>query len=758
MTTDYDNLLFGKDATEGIVAAELKDEATIEIFRRNGKKTVSETATLPFFILVGDKRFFETLPEPKSVVDLEGGNYFKYKVEYDTFRETQRAKDHITRAAKGLENVPSEACLLFNDPVLQYQLQSGRTMFKGMAFNDLRRMQIDLETWVSEGFEFPNAERDGDRIIVISISDSTGYEELLTDKDMPEEKMIERLSEIVQERDPDVIEGHNIFKFDLTYLFVRARKLRVKLALGRGGREASFHNSRFSIAERTIDYPKFSVYGRHVVDTWILVQFYDLVKREMESYNLKKVAKFLGLNSEDRTYIDGKLINQHYVQEFEKLKAYAMDDVRETRAISGLLSQPYFHQAQMLPMVYQDTFVRGNATKIDSLFMRAYLDAKHSIPKLERAQEFPGGYTDIFETGVVKDVYHCDILSLYPSIMLSFGIRPATDELGAFGKLLGELTKRRIDAKRKMEKAKGAEKTHLDMLQSTFKILINSFFGYLGFSGAHFGDFAEAERVTTKGQEILHLMVDYIKDAGGRPIEIDTDGIYFVPPAGIDSLAKGEKFVAKMGKELPIGISVELDGFYPAMLSYKIKNYALLDEGGRVVIKGSALKSRGMEKFQRAALEEAMYLILTGEGEKVSAIIERLRESVSERKMPVSELAKTETLNDTLDAYQKKVAESASNRRAAYEIALKAGRDYRPGDQISYYVVGEKADVTAFENAKPVSEFDPKNPDYNVLYYLKKVNDLAKKFDGLMNPAADDKGKKRKKKSAGESALPLAEE
>lgn len=756
MTPDYDHLLFGKDPTEGIVAAEMKDEATIEIFRRDGKKTVSETAALPYFILVGDKRFFETLPEAKRVLDLEGGNYFKYKVEYDTFREAQKAKDHITRAAKGLENVPSEACLLFNDPVLQYQLQSGRTTFKGMVFDDLRRMQVDLETWVSEGFEFPNAERDGDRIIMISITDSTGYEELLTDKDMPEERMIERLCAIVAEHDPDVIEGHNIFKFDLTYLYVRARKLGVKLALGRDGREASFHNSRFSIAERTIDYPKFQIYGRHVVDTWILVQFYDLVKREMESYNLKKVAKFLGLNSEDRTYIDGKLINQHYTREFEKLKAYAMDDVRETQAISGLLSQPYFYQAQMLPMVYQDTFVRGNATKIDSLFMRAYLDSGHSIPKLERAQEFPGGYTDIFETGVVKDVYHCDILSLYPSIMLSFGVRPGPDELGIFGKMLGDLTKRRIDAKKKMEKAKGAEKTHLDMLQSTFKILINSFFGYLGFGGAHFGDFSEAERVTTKGQEILRLMVDYIKDAGGRPVEIDTDGIYFVPPAGIDSLAKAEKFVAKIGGELPIGINVELDGFYPAMLSYKIKNYALLEENGRVIIKGSALKSRGMEKFQRAALEEAMRLILTGKGDKVAAIIDGLRESVSERKMPVGDLAKTETLNDTLAAYQSKVAESARNRRAAYEIALKAGRDYRPGDQISYYVVGEKADVTAFENAKPASEFDEKNPDYNVLYYLKKVDELAKKFDGLTNPDAE-KVKKGKKKSSGEDALPLGE-
>ncbi|MFN8008308.1 MAG: hypothetical protein U0V70_15045 [Terriglobia bacterium] len=48
---------------------------------------------------------------------------------------------------------------------------------------------------------------------------------------------------------------------------------------------------------------------------------------------------------------------------------------------------------------------------------------------------------------------------------------------------------------------------------------------------------------------------------------------------------------------LPEGIEVEFDGHYQAMFSYKMKNYALLGDDGRLTIKGSGLRSRGWSDF-----------------------------------------------------------------------------------------------------------------------------------------------------------------
>ena len=184
---------------------------------------------------------------------------------------------------------------------------------------------------------------------------------------------------------------------------------------------------------------------------------------------------------------------------------------------------------------------------------------------------------------------------------------------------------------------------HLHALQNTFKILINSFYGYLGFAQGNFADFDAAARVTQIGRELLQKMIDWLNARGAQVIEVDTDGIYFVPPGAVaaslrDAPGEGVESVngnaarraaATEGIEelrrglfgiLPPGIEVELDEQFEAMFSYKAKNYALLTRDGEVIIKGGALKSRGLEKFQRVFLEEMIRLLMQGKPEGISQL------------------------------------------------------------------------------------------------------------------------------------------
>src|SRR5206468_1071122 len=85
----------------------------------------------------------------------------------------------------------------------------------------------------------------------------------------------------IKERDPDVIEGHDLFRFDLPYLVARAKKAKTKLDWGRSDGFLRSRPSRLQIAEKTIDYPKFTVGGRHFVDTFLLAQFYDVGMRSL---------------------------------------------------------------------------------------------------------------------------------------------------------------------------------------------------------------------------------------------------------------------------------------------------------------------------------------------------------------------------------------------------------------------------------------------------------------------------------------------
>jgi DNA polymerase I len=173
---------------------------------------------------------------------------------------------------------------------------------------------------------------------------------------------------------------------------------------------------------------------------------------------------------------------------------------------------------------------------------------------------------------------------------------------------------------------------------------------------------------------------------------------------------------------------VELVGFYTAMFSYIKKNYALLDEGGNVVIKGSALRSRGMERYLRDFLSEMLKHLLEGRGEEVRSGLETTIQRLHAHEVPIQRLAKKETLTDPLEVYRQKVKAGKRNPSAPYELALASGRDFRPGDQISYYVTGQKKKVTVYENCKMASSYDPERPDENVAYYQDKLVALVNKF------------------------------
>jgi DNA polymerase I len=702
--------LFGFDGTTGIVAVEFVEPNIAQVFVR-----MKDGSTVPL-----DETFSPFLWSTSEGEALEGDQPLSHLVRVEDWDAMQEAKARLQKIGPFFN---------FNDPVQQYLTVSGRTLFKGMAFEDLRRLQIDIETGCSDGFEFSSAERDA--ITAIAVSDSSGWEEIFVTEEgavESERKALEWLTATIQERDPDVIEGHNIFKFDLPYLSARAKKLKVKLAWGRDGTPLKSRPSRLQIAEKTIQYPKFMVRGRHIVDTWLLAQYYDVSSRELESFGLKSVARHFGLSEPNRVILEGAGIQQAYLEDVEAFRTYALQDVRETRALAGILSRSYFIQAQIFPYNYQDVIIRGNATKIDGLFLREYLRRGHSLPETPEPRPFEGGYTAIFETGVIEDVWHCDVTSLYPSVMLAFDYFPEGDTLGIFRGLLKDLRTFRLEAKSALRAAEDpVERGRLDALQSTFKILINSFYGYLGFGQGHFADFAAAESVTAKGREILRQMVDWLGEQGARVIEIDTDGIYFHPPGGVSA----ETLQAGLAAELPEGIEVEFDKRYRAMFSYKAKNYALLEENGSISIKGAALKSRGMEPFLRDYLEGFLRLLLEGKSSEVAALREELARKIRAREVPIEFLAKTEALQDSLASYQKKIGASSRNRSAAFELALKSGRNYQAGDQVSYYITGAKKKVVAYEAARLVSEWSVETRDENVEYYVAKLDELAKKFEGF---------------------------
>ncbi len=728
-------ILFGADSTPRILAVEPACDVTMKLFLRDaqGRLEIQEEPFKPF-LLLEELSLLQGFKGEHFVEQLSGENPYRFLVQFSSWSECLRARDHLHRKSAQAPSDPQAPYLFLSDPVHQHLLLTGKTLFKGMSFRELHRLALDIETACAPGYEFSNPQREEDRILSIALMDNRGHEEVLFGREMSEPEMLECLGNRIQLLDPDVIEGHNLFNFDLEYIAARAARHGIRLRWGRQGQEVKIRRSRFTVAERVIDYTRMEVYGRHLVDTMFLLQYYDVTAREMESYGLKAAAIHFGLAEQDRKYIERDRIQWFYENDPEGLKQYNLDDVRETLALSELLGHSFFLQARIFPFSYQNMFVRGNATKINSLFLREYLRRRVSVPKPPgKAEQFEGGYTDIFRVGVVRNVIHCDVASLYPSIMLSYRIKPCSDSLGVFLPLLEELKTFRIQAK---QVAQSATDPHLrdyyQALQQTFKVLINSFYGYLGTELHQFADPGAAAQVTSLGREIIRKMLAWLEQQGCQPVELDTDGIYFLPPPGLETPDKARELVDRLSGSLPQGIQVEMAGLYPAMFSYKRKNYALLGEKGQILIKGSALRSRGMERYLREFLSTMLRLLLEGKEEEIPALREEFRERIKAHQLDISWLAKTETLSESPETYRQKVAARKRNPSASYELAIASGRTYRAGDQVSYYVTGTRKTVRVYENCKLASDYDPAHPDLNVDYYLNKLEDLFKKFQDFV--------------------------
>ncbi|MGM9998668.1 MAG: DNA polymerase domain-containing protein [Candidatus Bruticola sp.] len=675
-------------------------------------------------------------------VKLTGSGFFNSIVSADSFEELNALNKEIK------QNCGSSAHIFNSDLTNLYLTRAGFCLFSGLPFKEAVRLGITVCA-VDEGCE--NLRRFTESpVSSISLRLSGGLEKNfnLSDYDQNEAELLRNFVAAVKSWDPDIIEGHGLYDDLLPYLQARAKKCRVKLLLGREFRadksksvskklpkgvyeEPKGRKTYTTIAGKRYDYTYWELWGRELVDTLMLARLRDVTFRELETFSLEETAQSLGVMSEE---------NLSFASEAEQTVFWG----KILERVSDTLLYPFYLQTQFFPYSLQNTILRGTATKINSLFLRHYLNCSVSIPDKPTVREYAGAAAGQEVEGIVHNVFHCDVQSLYPSLMLSDKLGPQTDELGLFLNLLAKLRNFRLQAKKLMRLEKDKEEIDVervrfyDALQSTFKILINSFYGYLGFSQGNFADFERAARVTGRGREILSGIIAKLKELGCRVIEYDTDGVYFQASQEVEGNSEDyrRRLAGLINETLPDGVNVELDGFYPSMYSHTTKNYVLLDEKGELSFSGATFRSRSREPYLRLALQRIAGLVLQGrEGEAADYIV-NLKDKIRHHELPVSMLGKTEILNDSLENYLKKIAKSSRNRAAAYEVVIKSSHSFGAGQAVRYYITGTKKSVRIFENAKELSLYCQDNPDENTAYYIGKLEALLEQFP-LLVPSAD---------------------
>jgi DNA polymerase elongation subunit (family B) len=685
------------DSPLTILAAELRPDNNIQLYSREGNQT---SPFAPWLLLEApDEVERGGLVDVKKVVNLKGAGEFRALVHFHSWDGFQEARGRLTS-----DGIPHFS---FNNPVRQYLLLTGKSLFSNLRYEEVHRLQLDIETLTLD----PRAP--GAQIVLISLSDSRGYEEVLSGTDMSERALLGVLGRRIKERDPDVLEGHNIYDFDLLYIQARAERLEVKLPWGRDGSDLKTGHGlrRYRTVGRSPSFQPAYIHGRHIIDTYHQVQRFD-IGGNLESYGLKPAIRALGLERENRVFVPGEEIAQVWRTDPSKLIQYALDDVRDVRMLSELVVPTEFYQTQLLPYTFQEAAVSGPGEKINALMVGAYLRRGLAIPRPHPARPFSGGYTELFASGIFDRVVKADVESLYPSIMLNHRIRPSMDTEDVFLPLLEKLTRQRLQSKNNERNAGSApDRAYWKGLQNSYKILINSFYGYLGYSRASFNDFQSAEQVTTIGRKIARQLVGLLKDEQAEIIEADTDGVYFVAPARVGTEREEREFIESISEELPSGINLLHDGRYAAMISLKAKNYALMSYDGELTLKGSSLRNRRDESIFRTMIREITPLILDRKPEQASVLYLDISARIQNGQLLPNEMSRTETITE------KTFSNPNLHRLAAAAAGCKIG------DRISIY---QKVDGT-------LSRIEHYDEDEDKEYLLKRLHSMVGRFTSLFD-------------------------
>ncbi len=595
-------------------------------------------------------------------------------------------------------------------PEEQYLTSTGRTYFRDLGFDQLHRMQFDLET--------TGLNPEQSRIFMIAVRHPSGVEEVLEavgSDDAGEADLIRRLVATVTAADPDVIENHNLHGFDLPFLERRARMLRVPLGLGR----IPWLGVRSRPSRR--DQVRFVIPGRECIDTLDAVRRYDFAVRELPSHGLKAVAQHFGIAQSDREMIRGDQIHETYRTDPERVRRYATADVTEVAALARLLGGAAYALAQMAPRRYERLADAGAATGvIDPMLVRAYLRAGHALPTHEPGDgtSHSGAALHLFATGVAERVVKADVASLYPSLMRTHRIGPRRDRLGVLLALVDGLVERRLAAKEaaKVAPAGSAERFTHEAMSAAMKLVVNTAYGYLAAGGlTRFADVHAANEVTRRGRETLDLMCRELHARGVTRLEADTDGVYFAVPPGW-SEADERRVVAEVGALLPPLVQLEFEGRYAAMLSHEPKNYALLGYDGRLVLRGVAFRSSRAEPFGEAFLRRAVGRLLSGDIPGVRHAYTDSVAALRRREYSTFDVSSRVRLTKTPAQY---TAAKGERREHSYEAMLASGRhEWRRGERVRVYRTREGTAAVVSDRPGPdAGACDAR--DYDVEHYLR---------------------------------------
>ena len=646
-------------------------------------------------------------------------------------------------------------------PEEQYLISTGKRYFKGYNdYDETLRMIFDLETTglntktdrieqIGVRFNRPvkyngksfNFER------VFSVEGNTEEE-----KDASELEAIRNFLLCIALFRPDIITAHNGENFDWNMLIGACERLGTsmyELSKEYLNGEPIYKSQKENVLKLGGEVEKYSptiVPHTIITDSLHAVRRAQAIDSSMKKADLKYATKYAKLVKKNRVYVPGDKISTvwndneaHYafndndgkwyeIAEKKPLKEgyqvvtgryiverYLLDDLWECDKVELKYNATNFLICKILPLPYQKCTTMGTAGQWKALLMAWSYENGLAIPDAPNTGKFTGGLSRLLKVGYVANVIKLDYNSLYPSIILTWGIEDDKDLMGTMLKFLEYvLTTREVSKGLKKEAGKIVEKyekklakgqeltpeelTEYQTAQKDYsfndgkqlqqKVLGNSFFGSYGSNiGSLFPwkSIVCAERTTCTGRQSLRLMISHFAKLGYEPIVGDTDGFNFklpdtfryteenpyISPGLSRETKKGKSYI---GFEADVAefndnfmsdkhyaqnavnkMGLGIDEIVSSTINFSRKNYAdyFPDKPYPEDVKmvGNTIKSKKMPEYIEKFLDKGIRLLLKNDGQGFLNEYYDYVDKIYNYRIPLKEIASRGKVKKSIKEY-----------------------------------------------------------------------------------------------------------
>ncbi len=698
---------------------------------KKGKKIILEADFKPYFwIDFNNKKKLEKKLEKFDVEikyetkEIDGKKKELMKI---FFKSPEDLKEHRSEIKKLPEvsqareyDIPYEKRFIIDNKLKQFHLckaeVSDNKIISISCENERykpKMLAYDIET----SFEnvFPDPEKN--KILFISFYGSDDFKKVITWKKFKtknkyikfvsnEKELIEEAEKTIKDIDPDIVLGYNSDQFDFPFLKKRAEKNSTIFDLN-WIKHAAKKTAGISILDALISVRK--ILGQN-----LRTNRYDLdsVSREI----LGKRKKESNIKEINKIWKDGT------DSELEEIAEYNLiDSVLAYKILKSMLFS-LLELNDLTNLFIEDSSKMNYGMLVEWFLINRFYNSEKIVPNRPTYKElinrkrarFQGAYVFQPRAGLYKNLYVLDFRSLYPSIIITHKISPEKSEF--LPSLLKELVHERRKIKQKLKEKYSSE---LDARQFSLKTLANSFYGYYGFPQSRWYSIEAAKKVTEYGRKYIKKVICKAKKAGFDVIYGDTDSVFL--KAEKDDKIKD--FVKKINSSLPKEIELEYEDFYPSALFISRRNetggakkrYALLDENGKMIIKGLEAVRGDWSEIAKKVQKEILKKILSEKNANSAlSYFKEIVKKIRNREVNLDDLVIRSKLVKPLEKYK-----SRGPHIAAAQLLKKKGEKLRKNQMVQYIVCkGHQKNISDRIKLPEEAKLEDYDPEYYINHQI----------------------------------------